>query len=190
MGVIAAAARALALAASAAAALVALTGWMVRRGHLPPFGAWPRLVRRLSDPLLRPIERGLVRAGGNPQDAPAWMLGFAVIGGLVLIAAADWLAALAARQGVGAGAGPRDVAAFLIQGSYTVLVVGLVARAIASWVGLGASHPMLRPLVWLTEWLVGPIRRRLPPTGMIDLSPLVAFLVLLVARTLLLRVVR
>lgn len=186
----AAAARGIALAASAAAALVLLTSWLVRRGHLAPFGAWPRLVRRLSDPILRPIERGLARAGGNPPDAPAWLLGFAVIGGLVLIAGTDWLAALARRSGVGPGAGPGAVAAFAVEGAYVVLVVALVARVIGSWVGLDRFHPAMRPVAWLTEWLVGPIRRRLPPAGMLDLSPLAAFVVLLVVRTLLLRALR
>ncbi len=190
MGLIALAARAVALLASAAAALIAVTTALVRRGRLQPFGAWARLVRRLSDPILRPIERGLARAGGNPQDAPAWLLGFAVVGGLVLIAVADWLVALALRQGVAPGAGPRQVAAFLVDGTYTVLVVALVARAIGSWVGIGGSHPMMRPLAWLTDWLVAPIRRRLPPAGMLDLSPLVAFLLLFLVRALLLGALR
>jgi uncharacterized protein YggT (Ycf19 family) len=42
--------------------------------------------------------------------------------------------------------------------------------------------------MWLTNWLVEPIRRMLPPFGMLDFSPLVALLVLWLARTLLLSV--
>jgi YggT family protein len=51
-------------------------------------------------------------------------------------------------------------------------------------------NPHFRPIILLTEWLVGPIRRVLPPTGMIDFSPLVAWLVLLLARALLLSLLR
>jgi YggT family protein len=42
----------------------------------------------------------------------------------------------------------------------------------------------------MTEWLVAPIRRVLPPVGMFDLSPLVAWLALTVLRSLLLSLVR
>ena len=39
----------------------------------------------------------------------------------------------------------------------------------------------------LTDWLIDPIRRLLPPVGMIDLSPMVAWLVLWIARGVVLR---
>jgi len=61
---------------------------------------------------------------------------------------------------------------------------------VASWFGIGAYHPRFRPVILLTEWLVAPIRRVLPPTGMIDLSPLVAWLALVLLRSLLLSLVR
>ena len=43
--------------------------------RINPFGAWPSLIRRASDPVLRPLERRVVRMGGNPQDAPLWLIG-------------------------------------------------------------------------------------------------------------------
>ena len=52
--------------------VVALTHWLVREQKIPPFGAWARFVRKWSDPMLRPIERKLVGAGGNPQHA-SWL---------------------------------------------------------------------------------------------------------------------
>ena len=42
----------------------------------------------------------------------------------------------------------------------------------------------MRPFYLATDWLVEPIQRRLPPVGLIDLSPLVAYVVVLVARAL------
>ena len=66
------------------AAVVALTHWAVRSRRLNPFGAWPRTVRRISEPLLLPLERRIIRAGGSPQDAPFWLLGIAVVGGLIV----------------------------------------------------------------------------------------------------------
>jgi uncharacterized protein YggT (Ycf19 family) len=41
-----------------------------------------------------------------------------------------------------------------------------------------------RPAWLLTDWLVEPIRRRLPPFGPLDLSPLVAYFALVLLRAL------
>ena len=70
-------ARFLVVAALAYAVIVATTAWAVRRQHIGPFGVWPKFVRRISDPILRPLERRMVRLGGNPQDASLWLVGIA-----------------------------------------------------------------------------------------------------------------
>ena len=62
--------RGIIVAAFAAAGIVAATHWAVRARRLQPFGRWPRLVRRASDPVVVPLERRIIRFGGNPQDAP------------------------------------------------------------------------------------------------------------------------
>ena len=51
-------ARAIVVVALVYASIVALTHWAVRRRKIGPFGAWPRLVRRLSDPVLLPWSAG------------------------------------------------------------------------------------------------------------------------------------
>src|SRR5690606_17710582 len=73
------------------AVAVAATHWAVQRRHVQPFGAWPRFVRRASDPVLAPIERRLVRMGRSPQDAPLWLLGLVILAGLLLLALVNWL---------------------------------------------------------------------------------------------------
>jgi len=82
------------------------------------------------------------------------------------------------------------VAAFVINGVFGLLIAALIIRVVASWFGIGVYHRHFRPLILLTEWLVAPIRRILPPTGMLDFSPLVAWLVLVLLRSLLLGLVR
>jgi YggT family protein len=57
---------------------------------------------------------------------------------------------------------------------------------IASWFGISPYRSWMRPVVALTDWIIEPIRRLLPPTGMIDFSPMIAWLVLWVARGLVL----
>jgi YggT family protein len=190
VGLMALVARGVSVAALLCSSVVALTFWLVRARHLAPFGAWPRLVRRAADPILRPLERRLVRAGRNPQDAPLWLLGFTVGGGLLLISLVDWSIGFALRARMAASSGAGGMAVFLINGVFALLIAALLIRVVASWLRIGAYHPWFRPVILMTEWLVAPIRRVLPPMGMIDLSPLVAWLALIVLRALLVGLVR
>jgi YggT family protein len=164
------------------ASAVALTHWAVRSRRITPFGAWPRFMRRASDPVLLPLERRVVRAGGSPQDAPLWLLGIVIVGGLVLLSLVQWLAGFADTVVFTAEAGPREWARFLVAGLFRVLIIALIIRVIASWFGISPYRPWMRPVMLLTDWIIDPIRRILPPFGMIDFSPLVAWLILSVVQ--------
>lgn len=162
--------------------IVALTHWGVRTRRLNPFGAWPRWVRRISDPVLTGLERRIVRAGGSPQDAPLWLIGIVIVGGLVLLSLTQWLIGSAARFQYLSAAGPRTWLATLISLAFSVVMAALFIRVIASWFGIGRYRRWMRPVYALTDWVVAPIHRVLPPVGMIDFSPLVAWLMLWVLR--------
>ena len=171
----------LVVAGLAYSAVVALTHWAVRSKKLSPFGAWPRTVRRLSDPVLQPIERRLVRAGGLPQSASYWLLAIVVIGGLLLVSLVNWAIGFAYSLGTLAGAGPTVWLLTLLSWTFTVLRVALLVRVIASWFGISQYTKWMRPIVLLTDWLLEPLRRVLPPFGPLDLSPLVAYFILWIA---------
>ena len=53
---------------------------------------------------------------------------------------------------------------------YSLIVLGAV---IISWVQLPPTHPIANFLHVMTEPLLGPLRRVLPPMGGLDFSPLV-----------------
>jgi YggT family protein len=180
------AARVLVVVALVAASAVALTHWAVRSRRMTPFGAWPRFIRRTSDPVLLPLERRVIRAGGNPQDAPLWMVGIVVAGGLLVLTFVGWLHGFVATVSLLADAGPRAWAGFLLSGLFTLLMVALVIRVISSWFGISPYASWMRPVMALTNWIIEPIRRILPPLGMIDFSPLVAWLLLSLVRSFLL----
>jgi YggT family protein len=168
--------------ALAYASVVALTHWAVRSRRITPFGVWPRLVRRASDPVLLPLERRILRAGGNPQDAPLWLLGLVIAGGLLLLTLVHWLAGFTVTLQYLAAAGPRAWLRFAVGGLFTVIMAAVIVRVIASWFGISPYHRWMRVVMALTDWIVDPIRRILPPLGMIDFSPLVAWLVLSLVR--------
>ena len=176
------AARVLVIAALVYASAVAVTHWAVRSRRITPFGMWPRLMRRASDPVLLPLERRVIRAGGSPQDAPLWLIGIVIAGGLLLLTLVHWLTGFAVTLSVLAESGPRAWARFLVSGLFTVLLIALFVRVISSWFGVSPYRPWMRPVMLLTSWILDPIRRVLPPLGMIDFSPLVAWLLLTVVR--------
>ena len=168
--------------ALAYASAVALTHWAVRSRRITPFGAWPRFMRRASDPVLLPLERRIVRSGGSPQDAPLWLVGIVIVGGLLLVSLVQWLAGFAVSLEILAQSGARAWGRFLVSGLFTVVMVALFVRVISSWFGISPYRPWMRPVMLLTDWIIDPIRRILPPFGMIDFSPLVAWLVLSLLR--------
>jgi len=180
------AARIAVIVALAYASAVALTHWAVRSRRITPFGAWPRFMRRLSDPVLVPLERRVVRAGGSPQDAPLWLGAIVIVGGLLLLSLVQWLAGAVAELAIVMQSGPRGLVRLLVSGIFTVLMVALLIRVIGSWFGISPYRRWMRPVMLLTDWIIEPIRRVLPPFGMIDFSPLVAWLVLSIVRSFLL----
>ena len=169
--------------------VVAFTAWLVRARRVSPFGALGRALRAASDPLIRPVEMRLVRLGGNPVNAGWWLVVVVALGGVVLLSLLDWAVGLFYGISAAAGGGPRAMLAFLIGALYSVLFAALLLRVIGSWFGLFRYSRWMRPAYALTDWLVEPIRRLLPPMGALDWSPLVAWLVLWLLKQLLLNVV-
>jgi YggT family protein len=59
-----------------------------------------------------------------------------------------------------------------------VLVIAIIARALLSWFNLRPDNPLVRALYDVTEPILGPLRRIIPRVGMLDISPIVAILLL------------
>lgn len=58
----------------------------------------------------------------------------------------------------------------------TILAFAIIARALLSWFNLDPRNPLVQALDAVTEPIIGPIRRVMPRLGMLDLSPLVAII--------------
>ncbi len=169
-------------AAAALAVLGAFAAMAVQSRVISPFGRAARAVRRLTDPLLVPIERRVIKAGGNPQSAPWWLIGIAVVGGIVVVTLAEWLLAQALTVSEAASGGPGSLLRLLVDWAFTIVMIALVVRIIGSWVGASRYTRWMRPFVFLTEWMLAPLRRIVPPFGIFDITPLVAWILLSLAR--------
>ena len=59
-----------------------------------------------------------------------------------------------------------------------LLTFALIGRALLSWFDPGGQWAITRILADVTDPLIAPLRRVIPPLGMFDISPIVAFLIL------------
>ena len=68
----------------------------------------------------------------------------------------------------------------------TLLTYLIIIRALLSWIpSVDYRHPLMSLLIRVTDPILLPVRRVLPPAGGFDLSPLVAILLLNLANQLL-----
>ncbi|NUQ20790.1 MAG: YggT family protein [Gemmatimonadaceae bacterium] len=176
--------------AAAFLALVALVDWLVRTRRISPFNPIARFFRRAIDPLLVPMERRVVRAGGMPQSAPWWMLVALVVGGLVLMAVLRFLLGQLAEIDITARAGPRGIAFLLIHWTFALLQLALIVRVVSSWLRVSPYSPWVRWSFTLTEPILRPLRGVIPPLGMIDITPIIAYLALGLLERLILSAIR
>ena len=71
---------------------------------------------------------------------------------------------------------------YIAQATMTFLEIitwTIIARALISWLPIDQSSPIVQLLHSITEPIISPIRRILPNTGMMDLSPLAAILAMM-----------
>jgi len=67
---------------------------------------------------------------------------------------------------------------------YTI-IFSICIRALLSWFGNGFQHPISRLLVSFTDPILRPVRRIIPATSGIDLSPVIVFIIMMLTLKLL-----
>src|SRR5690606_11905839 len=67
------------------------------------------------------------------------------------------------------------VAAVLVT-SLKIYFFALIVMIILSWVAPRANHPAAVLVMQLVEPIMAPVRKVIPPLGMLDLSPIVVFI--------------
>jgi YggT family protein len=78
----------------------------------------------------------------------------------------------------------------LVELLFTLYIIILLARVLLSWVQVDPRNPIINLIHQLTEPLLAPIRRMLPQSGGLDFSPMVAFIVVLIAEQIILTLLR
>lgn len=168
-------------------AVICILDWAVRTRKISPFNAVARFCRSTVDPFIAPIERKVVRAGGNPASAPLWALAAVVIGGILLLSLLDFILLEVARSAIAAQNGVAGIFHLLVRWTFTILKVALIVRVVSSWLPIS---PYSRWVNWsyrLSEPILAPLRRIVPSLGGLDLTPILAYFLLSITESLLLR---
>jgi len=165
--------------------LLMLVRLALNYADLNPFGRGVLFVRRLSDPLVNPVRRSLIQFGFGPNLAPlvtiliVILLGYFALrlAGSVLGTASGVLLCLqyvSQRATVVVA-----IVGFLIHGFLDVYLLLIFIRIIFSWGNVSPhTNRVMRFLVRATDPLLVPLRRMIPPLGMFDISPIVAFIII------------
>ena len=79
---------------------------------------------------------------------------------------------------------------YLIDLFFTLLNLAILARVLLSWVRVDPYHPAVEFLYQITEPILAPLRQVIPRIGMVDISPIIALLLLQIIQEVLLAIIR
>lgn len=144
-----------------------------------PFGWTAVTIRRLTDPLISPVRRALVRFGVDPKYAPLiTILAVILLGwfahellGTVTQTLSGVLRSLSSHA-------VAPLIGYLLHGLLSLYNLAIFVRIIFSWFGVSYTNRLMRFLVNITEPLLGPLRRMIPLLGGLDISPIVALVII------------
>jgi len=137
-----------------------------------------QFVVKVTSPVLRPLRQFI--PGFRGIDISSLVLAW-LVKTLVLFL----VAALAGLGLASFGAVLWSVPA-LVELTFDVFLYAVIIRVILSWVNPEPHNPMVRLLDTLTDPVMAPVQRRLPPIGGLDLSPVAVTVGLVVLQMLLL----
>jgi YggT family protein len=170
-------------------AIICVMDWAVRTRKISPFNAVARFFRSSVDPFIAPVERKVLRAGGTPASAPLWALVAVVIGGIIIISVLDFVRAEVVRAMYFSNQGSAGIFRLLVSWTFSILKIALLVRVVSSWLPVSPYSKWISWSFRLTEPILAPLRRVVPTLGAFDITPIVAYFLLGLIQSFLLRLV-
>jgi YggT family protein len=164
---------------------------ILNKADLNPFSRPVIMIRRWTDPLVNPVRRFVIQMGFGPNVAPLFVVLIALVLGYF---ASEFIGAVLGTvrgliQSTRRGA-PISIIGYLLYGFIALYMLLIFARILYSWFANPHSR-ILHSLIRLTEPVLGPFRRVIPPVGMMDISPMIVlFLLDLLKRAVLVTLIR
>lgn len=150
--------------------------WLVRTRRVNLFGPLARFSRSRIDPILEPIERRVLAAGGNPSSAPLWALVAVIVGGILLVSILDFLRSEIVGFALAMENGPRGILKLLVSWTFDFIRIAILVRVVSSWLPISPYSPWIRWAYAVSEPLLKPLRQLIPAIGgAIDITPIIAY---------------
>ena len=143
-----------------------------------PFNRSVLALRRYSDPIVDPVRRALARSGLDPKIAPIVTILIVVLLGYFALQLVGVF--LSTIRGVVMSLERGAIVSligYLLYGLLALYSLLIFMRIVFSW-GASSVNRVLRFLIKVTEPVLAPFRRLIPPLGMFDISPIVVLLLL------------
>ena len=168
-------------------AIFCVIDWLVRSRRVNLFGPLARFSRSRIDPILEPIERKVVRAGGNPVSAPLWALAAVVIGGILIISVLDFIRAEIMGLALATQSGPGGIFRLLVAWTFDFIRIAILVRVVSSWLPVSPYSKWIRWAYAVSEPILKPLRAVIPTVGPIDITPIIAYFLIGFIQTAVLR---
>jgi YggT family protein len=165
-------------------------GLMVLRGliswfNLNPFGWIAYHVRMVTEPLIAPLRQNPFALHSRRDIAPILVVVFALLLGYFCLQLLGQMhttivALLEGMSSFSQGSvtiGLKYVFGGLVYGTIAFVVTCIILQVIFSWVGFYGNW-ITRLVNRVSEPVLGPFRRMIPPLGMFDISPIIAIILL------------
>jgi YggT family protein len=156
-------------------AIFCVIDWLVRTRRVNLFGPLARFSRSRIDPVLEPIERRILRAGGNPASAPLWALAAVVIGGILLISVLDFLRDEILGLAFALQGGAGGLFKLLVAWTFDFIRIAILVRVVSSWLPISPYSGWIRWSYVVSEPILKPLRQVIPAMGPIDITPIIAY---------------
>jgi YggT family protein len=156
-------------------AVFCILDWLVRTRRVNLFGSVARFSRSRIDPILEPIERKILRAGGNPASAPLWALAAVVVGGILFISVMDFLRAEILGLAFAVQGGAGGIFKLLVAWTFDFLRIAILVRVVSSWLPISPYSPWIKWSYVVSEPVLRPLRAVIPAMGPIDITPIIAY---------------
>ena len=153
-----------------------LLRWVLLRWR--PFGWAAQAVGRVTDPMLWPFTQLLPVPSGTGLASLILVLVTVLSAYFLKWIVGDVLnALLGVVSGLSAGAFVESVG-WILYGGVSAILAFIVARIVLSWLPFVRGGRMAWFFYRLTEPIMAPFRRLIPPLGMFDLSPIILIFLL------------
>lgn len=173
--------------AIAAVALIILRS-IYNYADLNPFRRSAISLKRATDPMILPIRRMLVAFRLEPKVAPFIAILLIILIGYFVVQVAssvlNTIAGILYAVTSGVPGFPIAIVGYLAFGLLGLYTLAIFLRIFLSYGALGYGNRWMRFLIRITEPLMGPLRRKIRPIGMFDISPIIAFLILWVLQAI------